>query len=339
MNRMKNSLIFFFLASWTSISFSQVPEYSNPIGDNIHLGDPYVLLDHQTYYLYGTTGGKGFKVWKSNDFKVWEDVGIAFEFDDAAWGKKSFWAPEVIHYKDQYYMTYSSMGPVDSVGFRLCLAVADRPEGPFRDVYVPWIDLGWSTIDAHIFVDEDQIPYLFFDKVGAIENPWHLYGIIYMVQLSADLSEALTEPVLVAEASQDWEDIDPEHPSRCDEGAYVFKYGNTYYLTFSAGHYLSPKYAIGYATASSPFGPWVKAKENPLLKTDLTKGVSGPGHNSITFSPDGNEMFMVYHVHHDPQNPSGDRRVFIDRIYIDDQGKLHVKGPVTEKQPVPSGSE
>jgi beta-xylosidase len=328
---------FLFVAIIFLSGCQQSKQFSNPLGDPIHMGDPFVLLDDQTYYLYGTTGGKGFKVWRSSDFAKWEEAGTVFAFDSARWGKKSFWAPEVIKYQQRYYMTYSSSGPLDSVGFRLGLAVSDQPEGPFRDLYVPWIDLGWSAIDAHIFVDDDHIPYLFFDKVGVIEDPWHLYGIIYMVQLSDNLSEAITEPKLVVQAEQDWEAIDRAHPSSCNEGAFVFKYHDLYYLTYSAGHYLSPKYAIGYATADSPFGPWIKGNDNPLVQKDLSLGISGPGHNSITWSPDRKEMFIVYHVHYDPENPSGDRQVFIDRIHVSEERRLKFDGPVRGKQPVPSG--
>lgn len=328
---------FIFLSFFFFSDCQPSKHYSNPIGDDIHMGDPFVLLDDQSYYLYGTTGGKGFKVWRSTNFAKWEEAGLAFTFDSAKWAKKSFWAPEVIKYNNKYYMSYSSSGAIDSLGFRLCLAVSDRPEGPFQDLYAPWIDFGWSAIDAHIFVDEDHTPYLFFDKVGVIDDPWHLFGIMYMIQLSNDLSKAITDPNLVVQADQDWEAIDPAHPSSCNEGAFVFKYNGLYYLTYSAGHYLSPKYAIGYATSLSPFGPWIKSEENPLVQQDLSQNVSGPGHNSIIWSPDQKEMFMVYHVHSDPENPSSDRRVFIDRIYIDGKGSLKFDGPTREKKPVPSG--
>ncbi len=331
--------LFQFMIIFLIIGCRESGQFSNPVGENIHMGDPYVLLDESTYYLYGTTGGQGFKVWKSNDFAEWKDAGIAFDYNTASWGKKSFWAPEVIKYGNQYYMVYSSSGPIDSVGFRLCLASSSHPEGPFKDIIAPWVDFGWSCIDAHIFVDADQTPYLFFDKVGVIEEPWHLFGIIYMVELSKDLSKAITQPVLVVQADQDWEAIDPAHPSSCNEGAFVLRYNDLYFLTYSAGHYLSPKYAIGYATATSPFGPWVKSKNNPLVQMDLSLDVSGPGHNCIIRSPDHKEMFMVYHVHNEPQNPSGDRRVFIDRLHIDDKGRLKFDGPNRRKQSVPSGAK
>mgnify|MGYP003344082713 CR=1 FL=1 len=58
------------------------------------------------------------------------------------------------------------------------------------------------------------------------------------------------------------------------------------------------------ATAGQPLGPWVKDPRNPILASRLDIGVSSPGHNSITHSPDGKEMFIVYHSHADPGQPT-----------------------------------
>lgn len=40
------------------------------------------------------------------------------------------------------------------------------------------------------------------------------------------------------------------------EGPSVLKRGDTYYLIYSANHYESKDYAVGYATSTSPKGPW-----------------------------------------------------------------------------------
>ena len=111
-------------------------------------------------------------------------------------------------------------------------------------------------------------------------------------------------------------------------------------MTYSANNTGYSHYGVGYATAKHPLGPWLKADENPILTTDLSKGVSSPGHNSIVASPDGSEMFIVYHRHADPEGtrPSFDRVVCIDRIFVDRQGRLKVQGPTSTPQPMPSGA-
>ncbi len=84
---------------------------------------------------------------------------------------------------------------------------------------------------------------------------------------------------------------------RWTEGSTTFKKGNTYYMMYSANHFGGQHYAIGYATARSPLGPYKKAANNPVLQKNTDRGgsVTGTGHNSVAYSPDGKEMFCVYH--------------------------------------------
>jgi len=109
-------------------------------------------------------------------------------------------------------------------------------------------------------------------------------------------------------------------------------------MTYSANNTGAPGYGVGYAVADRPLGPWVKSADNPLLSSRLEIGVSSPGHNSIVASPDGKEMFIVYHSHAEPANPRGPRVVNIDRIFFDASGALRVTGPTRSPQPMPSGA-
>ena len=351
--------------------------YTNPLGD-IHMGDPFVLKHEGSYYLFGTAGRGGFACWTSPDLVDWAPAGLATHRTAETWGQTNFWAPEVRRYRGKFYMTYSAQRDRDA-GFRLCLAVSDAPAGPYVDLHAPWLDIGWSTIDADLFVDADGAPYIFFTKVGTEPNPpgserdRHLYGITYGARLSDDLSAMVGDPVLCVQADQPWEQVERTRVL-CNEGPFVFRVpdvlndgsaaseneggpgrtpersgraaGRTheragragYYMTYSSGHYASPAYGIGYATAPSPLGPWAKSPDNPLVTTDVTAGVSGPGHNSITTSPDGKELWMVYHAHADAAHPSGNRTLNIDRLIVEDDGTLRLLGPTRTPQPMPSGA-
>jgi len=327
--------------------------YVNPVGGEIRMGDPFILQYGDGYYLYGTTAGDGFKCWRSSDLVNWfaagED-GYAYRATAESWGGRTFWAPEVVYYKGRFYMVFSCQPAKDKeFGMRICLAVSDKADGPFKDMRAPLFDNGWSCIDGHIFIDGDGSAYLFFDKVGAEGDAWsekaegYLYGIIYGVRLKDDLSGTSGEPVkcLEAESSASWElSKSPGCPrTRCNEGAFVFKREGKYHITYSANYYADPNYGIGYATASAPLGPWTKSKDNPLAQKDTFIGVSGPGHNSITESPDHREVFMVYHTHADANRPSGERDVNIDRLVFEKDGKMKLKGPTRSSQPMPSGAK
>ena len=123
---------------------------------------------------------------------------------------------------------------------------------------------------------------------------------------------------------------------RWTEGSVTFKKDNIYYTMYSANYFGGQHYAVGYATATKPLGPYKKAANNPVLQKNTAVGgpVTGTGHNSITYSPDGKEMFCVYHAR---TAKTGEQRVvFIDRMKVQG-GKITIYGPTTKPQKVPSG--
>lgn len=312
--------------------------YTNPVGDTpIVMGDPFAFAHEGKYYLIGTTSpGQGFQCYESTDLTHWQPKGWAWRKSADSWVTGAFWAPEVKYYRGKFYLTYSGLVR-DSKPNKLLmgLAVSDRPEGPYRDLHTPWFDPGYSTIDGHIFVDDDGTPYLYFSRNGTQDG--YSYGMNYGVRLTPDLSGPVGEPVKLIEASQPWERINWA-TNRCNEGATVLKHGGRYYMTYSANHTSYPGYGVGYATADHPLGPWTKAEENPILTGQPALGVSSPGHNSIVRTLDGKELFIVYHTHADPAKPAGDRVANIDRLEFTPDGKLRVLGPTRTPQPLPSGS-
>jgi beta-xylosidase len=203
------------------------------------------------------------------------------------------------------------------------------------DFKAPLFDNGWSCIDGHIFVDADGTPYLYFTKVGVTDPPpkRFLLGINHGVKLKPDLSGIDGEPVLCTRADQPWE-LPESGRSRCTEGPFVLRNGDTFYMTYSANHYAEPFYGIGYATAPSPLGPWTKSPDNPLVSQKPELGISGPGHNCVIKAPDGT-LFMVYHAHADPEQPSGRRTVNLDRLELKADGRLNLIGPTRSPQPLP----
>ena len=75
----------------------------------------------------------------------------------------------------------------------------------------------------------------------------------------------------------------------------MLKHDGVYYLFYSGGFYGDSSYSLGYATASSPMGPFEKYEGNPILSS--TNNVSGPGNNSFFYTADGKELFNAYHTH------------------------------------------
>jgi beta-xylosidase len=339
---MKHIVVLTFLLS-VFIQFTKGQEqiekyYTNPVSNITGIGDPFVLKHDGTYYMYCTSESslkEGFFVWTSKDLVNWDKKGLALSNKTPGiLGINRFWAPEVIEYKGKFYMTYSA-GDTDNV-LKLCLAVSDSPEGPFQNYKSPWYLNKLSHIDASIFIDGDKVYTYFVRDCSTNFINGRSTSQIFVARLSDDLKAFVTEPKLVLTPDQLWEDINGTR--LWNEGPIVLKHEGIYYMTFSANGFNTKEYCVAYATADNPLGPWTKADENPILKANMAIGVSGPGHNSFAWSPNGKELFMIYHVHTFPDKPGGDRAVYIDRVNFVD-GKMVVAGPTKSPQPYPSGND
>ncbi len=313
--------------------------YLNPLMTSdsavLRVADPFAYEHEGVYYLTGTTvlpEGEGFACYSSTDLISWEYKGVLYRKPDDHVGVHAFWAPEVEYYNGKFYLTYSC-AVKDRNLMLTCLAVSDKPEGPFVDLYTPWFDLDYSAIDADIFVDDDGTPYVYFSKNGK-QNDTISTGELYVAKLKKDLSGLDGEAVFVSGASQPWEKVNFSK-NRCNEGAFVFKRGDKYYMTYSANDTGYEFYGVGVSLADNPLGPWKKCEDNPLMTTDLSKGISSPGHNSIVKAPDGS-LYIIYHRHADPscKKPNWDRVVCMDRLYFDENGNLKVDGPTNSLQSV-----
>ena len=353
---------------------SEEKTYKNPLP--VVFGDPYVLyVKGDRYYLYGTGGVKnGFAAYSSIDLINWKKEGQVWWANNkngwtdstAGWGG-AYWAPEVYEVAGKFYMFYSAQWKENPTkeyeNFRIGVAVADKPTGPFIDLNnKPIFDPGYPVIDANVLFDKDGKLYLYYSRAAykhpvqseiadwakskgwynEIEESW-----VYGVQLKPDFSGVIGEPVLILRPPVTMKDKQAEWESRSvtskevnrrwTEGSVTFRKGDTYYIMYSANYFGGKNYAVGYATSKSPLGPFEKSDDNPVLGKNVDKGgiVTGTGHNSITYSPDGKEMFCVYHGR---TIATGDNRVvFVDRMKILPDGRLIVEGPTTEPQPLPSG--
>ena len=132
------------LLAGTSCATGEEPVYDNPLrtsaGDTVRLADPFVYESDGLYYMTGTTASaeaSGFDYYVSSDLVAWEYGGPLFRKSPAHFGAGAFWAPEVERYEGRFYMTYSCLEPERGV-LLSCLAVSDRPEGPFEELYTPW---------------------------------------------------------------------------------------------------------------------------------------------------------------------------------------------------------
>ncbi|MBR5053921.1 MAG: family 43 glycosylhydrolase [Bacteroidaceae bacterium] len=255
----------------------------------VPLADPYILLDGDTYYAYGTNDANGIRCYTSNDLRLWKYEGLALNKSNTT-ETQWFWAPEVYHIGDKYIMYYSA-------NEHLFAATATSPKGPFVQVgsYQMESLIGnEKCIDSHVFFDVktngDTIAYIFFVRFNDGNCIWQAkLGDDFITPVAGTLRKCFA-------ASQSWELIQ----GRVNEGPNVIKYRNTYFLTYSGNDYRCQDYAVGYATTTNiASGTWTKFSSNPILRRwdDLV----GTGHHSLFYDKEGN-LRIVFHAHNSTES-------------------------------------
>ncbi len=276
----------------------------------VPLADPYILLEGDTYYAYGTNDANGIRCYTSNDLRLWKYEGLALNKTNTT-ETRWFWAPEVYHVKDKYIMYYSA-------NEHLYAATASSPKGPFTQVGSYQMEklLGdEKCIDSHVFIDEDSTAYIFFVRFNDGNCIWQ-----------ARLSDDFITPVegtlrKCFAASQSWE----LKMGRVNEGPNVIKQGRRYYLTYSGNDYQSQDYAVGYATTTNiTSGTWTKYTGNPILRRwdDLV----GTGHHSLFYDKEG-QLRIVFHAHNSTEKIH-DRLMYIGTMQFRGSNLVMLSDPI-----------
>jgi xylan 1,4-beta-xylosidase len=255
--------------------------YSQTNKNTIKLADPTIFYEQGTYYLYGTGSPDGFPVYTSTNLTTWKRQSKNALLKGDSYGTKGFWAPQLFKYKGKYYMAYTA-------DEHIAIAGSDSPLGPFVQARHQSITMPGKQIDPFIFKDTNGDLYLYFVR---LQNG----NRIFAARLKADLSDVdTTAATECLHAEQGWENT-ANAPWPVSEGPTVIKTGGLYYLFYSANDFRNPDYAVGYATSSSPVGPWTKYTGNPILSRKNTLQ-NGSGHGDLFLAKDG-KMYYVFHTH------------------------------------------
>lgn len=282
---------------------SPAREAEAPSFGQLHMADPTIFADGGTYYLYGTSphSGEGFVAYTSPDLVHWngpcgrDDDGYVLRGNGhGAYGTTGFWAPQVFRHGGRYMMAYTA-------NEHIAIAESDSALGPFTQRTVQHMPAGQKQIDPFVFFDDDGKAYLYHVRLDRGNR-------IYVARLNADLAsvdESTARECVSAEKG--WENTAHSDWPVC-EGPTVTKVDGTYYLFFSCNDFRNPHYAVGYATAKSPLGPWKKAPK-PIISRELL-GANGTGHGDLFKDSEGRWMY-VFHVHDTNSNTSPRRTAIV----------------------------
>jgi beta-xylosidase len=249
-----------------------------------------------------------FYAYQSTDLRHWTRSAPLLEMVDVPWiasdGARNhgLWAPSLTAANGHYYLYYA-VGPQNPTPSRLGVAVADRPDGPFRDSGKPLLTggNGFEAIDPMVFVDpKSGIPYLYAGgSAGAT---------LRVFEMKPNMTEIARE-------------IPVETPPKFTEGAFLHVRNGIYYLSYSHGHFDGPDYSVHYATASGPTGPWTY--RGAILQSDARH--QGPGHHAFAENPQTKQWFIAYHRWERGPGAGpyrGTRQVAIDAIHYARDGRI-----------------
>ena len=254
----------------------------------VYYADPTIYVENNKYYLTGTWDDtpQGFSVLESVDLKNWYVPGddsykMLLEKGGGSFGTKGFWAPQQLFDNGRYYLTYTA-------NERVCIASSDSLLGPYTQQVTRPIDGSEGNIDSYLYKDDNGKYYLYHVR---FDNDNHICVAEFDIaegQLKGDVYTCLSY-------SAPWE-MTPNYKSNpVLEGPAVVKWDGIYYMFYSANHFANIDYSVGYATASSPLGPWTKHPDNPIIHRSIV-GENGSGHGDIFKGLDG-RYYYVYHVH------------------------------------------
>ena len=272
--------------------------------------DPEGIIFGDRYWIYPTFSAEYdrqvfFDAFSSPDLVTWTKHPRILDTTAVRWARRAMWAPAAIEKDGQYFFFFAANDiQSDEETGGIGVAVAARPEGPFRDYLGrPLIDTfynGAQPIDQFVFQDGDRY-YIIY-------GGWRHANI---ARLKDDFTGLVPfdDGTLVREIT----------PEGYVEGPFMFKRGGKYYFMWSEGGWTRDDYRVAYAIAGSPFGPFERL--GTILEQDRAIA-TGAGHHSVMQVPGTDEWYIVYHRRPIPTQGPNHRVTSIDRMYFNADGTI-----------------
>lgn len=289
--------------AFTSCSNKEVKTFYNPV-IRCDLADPTVMRVGEKYYAAGSSYDwiPGYPLYVSDDLVNWKQIGNILE-EKPEWTDTGFWAPELFGHNGKFYCFYSA-GRVSDGKHCIGAAVADFPEGPYKDLGCI-LDSGTEQIDSYIFDDD-----------GTLYMSWKAHGVDKCPDEIA--CRRLSDDCLRLEGKEFTLVRDDEGLGM--EGQCMFKRNGWYYLLYSARACCGPMsdYEVRLARARNVDGPWEKCHGNPILRGGNGE-VKALGHGSVVETPDG-RLFYLCHAYFSGERFFLGRRPFLSELESTDDG-------------------
>ena len=239
---------------------------------NVFNGKLYIYPSHDwdSGAAFDDDGGhfemKDYHVLSLDDVEDGEvtDHGVILALEDIPWAGRQLWDNDVVEKDGKYYLIFSAKDKNDV--FHLGVAVADRPEGPFKAQPDPI--RGSYSIDPCVFKDDDSSVYTYFGGLwgGQLQRYKEnkAMGKEYLpegdenalpsrvAKMTDDMLQFAEEPRQVLVIDENGKPLRADDPHRFFEASWMHKVNGKYYFSYSTGD----SHLLCYAVGDNPYGPF-----------------------------------------------------------------------------------
>jgi beta-xylosidase len=309
----KRYILLFCCAFCLQVAIAQTKKVTsgNPVFEGWY-ADPEATIFNKQYWIYPTYSAKynqqvHFDAFSSPDLVNWTKHDNVLDSSNVKWAKRAMWAPALVKKDNKYYFFFGANDiQNDKEKGGIGIAVADKPEGPFKDYLgKPLIDKivnGAQPIDQFVFKDSDGQYYIIY-------GGWGHCNI-------AKLKNDFTGLVPFADGTT-FRSITPEGYV---EGPVMFIRKGKYYFMWSEGGWTGPDYRVAYAISDNINGPFKKI--GTVLKQDAAVA-TGAGHHSVIQGPGKDELYIIYHRRPLTETDANHRVTCIDKMTFDANGLIN----------------
>lgn len=305
-----------------SIAQEKTSNAHNPIFEGWY-ADPEGVVFDDTYWVYPTYSDDyvkqlHFDAFSSKDLVSWKKHERILDTTGINWLRQALWAPSAIRKDGKYFLffgandiqrpgrdSYDPNNDINHFG-GIGVAVADKPEGPFKDYLgKPLISEFYNDaqpIDQFVFKDTDGTHYFFYGGWGHCNL--------------GRLNEGFTGFV-------PWEDgnlFKEITPEGYVEGPFMFLRNGIYYFMWSEGGWTNGTYRVAYAMADKATGPY--RRMGTILQSKKGDIATGAGHHSVIKRIDRDEYILVYHRRPIPNEDRDHRVTCLDAMEFNKDGSI-----------------
>jgi len=237
-----------------------------------------------------------YHVFSSANLTDWKDHGVIVTQTGVEWTDPTayaMWAPDCVFKDGKYYFYFPAIARAkeNGGGFRIGVAVADKPYGPFKPVATP-IE-GVKGIDPSVLIDKDGSAYLFYSAKQ-----------IFFAKLKPNMLEIEGEPKVV----------DSLPPKGLLEGPFAFERNGIYYLTYP--HVENKIERLEYATSTSATGPF---KQAGVILDESESGCWTVHHSILDYK---GQWYLFYHDRDLSPSFDKNRSIRADKLFFNADGTI-----------------